>query len=98
MAGPSTPPVTSALPPGDRPDHLSDMSDDEAALAALGYKQEFKVKANYTDLHPDGDADTHDSANSPRGRHSQSVLRLWVCYRVLRRLCGTELAMVGQAC
>jgi hypothetical protein len=43
MAGPPTPPVTSALPAGDRADHLSDMSGDEAALAALGYKQEFKV-------------------------------------------------------
>lgn len=43
MAGPPTPPVTSALPTGDRPDHLGEMSEDEAALAALGYKQEFKV-------------------------------------------------------
>ncbi|KAK9414300.1 putative Amino-acid permease [Seiridium unicorne] len=42
MADPLTPPVTSALPPGDRPEHLSEMSEDEAALAALGYKQEFK--------------------------------------------------------
>ncbi|KAK6068599.1 amino acid permease [Seiridium cupressi] len=42
MADPPTPPVTSALPPGDRPEHLSEMSEDEAALAALGYKQEFK--------------------------------------------------------
>ncbi|KAK9776380.1 putative Amino-acid permease [Seiridium cardinale] len=42
MADPPTPPVTSTLPPGDRPEHLSEMSEDEAALAALGYKQEFK--------------------------------------------------------
>ncbi|KAI1843722.1 hypothetical protein JX266_010168 [Neoarthrinium moseri] len=44
MAGdpPPTPPVTSVLPAGDRPEHLEEMSEDEAALAALGYKQEFK--------------------------------------------------------
>ncbi|KAH8197855.1 hypothetical protein TruAng_008002 [Truncatella angustata] len=42
MADPPSPPVMSALPTGDRPDHLSDMSEDEAALAALGYKQEFR--------------------------------------------------------
>lgn len=42
MAEPHVPPVTSALPPGDQPDHLDEMSEDEAALAALGYKQEFK--------------------------------------------------------
>ncbi|KAM0813006.1 putative Amino-acid permease [Seiridium cardinale] len=42
MADPPTPLVTSTLPPGDRPEHLSEMSEDEAALAALGYKQEFK--------------------------------------------------------
>lgn len=36
------PPVTSVLPEGDLPDGLADLSDDEAALAALGYKQEFK--------------------------------------------------------
>ncbi|KAH6643310.1 amino acid permease-domain-containing protein [Truncatella angustata] len=44
MADPPSPPVMSALPTGDRPDHLSDMSEDEAALAALGYKQEFRVR------------------------------------------------------
>ena len=44
MAEPHVPPVTSALPPGDQPDHLDEMSEDEAALAALGYKQEFKVR------------------------------------------------------
>lgn len=36
------PAVTSALAPGDQPDHIDEMSEDEAALAALGYKQEFK--------------------------------------------------------
>ncbi|TGJ80569.1 hypothetical protein E0Z10_g8205 [Xylaria hypoxylon] len=36
------PPVTTVFGPGDVPDHISDMSDDEAALATLGYKQEFK--------------------------------------------------------
>lgn len=36
------PPVTSMLTSGDVPDHLAEMSADEAALAALGYKQEFK--------------------------------------------------------
>jgi amino acid transporter len=36
------PPVTSMLTTGDVPDHLEEMSADEAALAALGYKQEFK--------------------------------------------------------
>ncbi|KAH9895491.1 amino acid transporter [Xylariomycetidae sp. FL2044] len=36
------PPVTSVFAPGDVPDQLSEMSDDEAALAALGYKQEFR--------------------------------------------------------
>jgi hypothetical protein len=35
-------PVTTALAEGDIPAHISEMSDDEAALAALGYKQEFK--------------------------------------------------------
>ncbi|CAJ2504102.1 Uu.00g114960.m01.CDS01 [Anthostomella pinea] len=34
------PPVTTVLP--DVPDEIAEMSDDEAALAALGYKQEFK--------------------------------------------------------
>ncbi|GAW16423.1 hypothetical protein ANO14919_058500 [Xylariales sp. No.14919] len=36
------PPVTTVFAAGDMPDHLADMSDDEAALATLGYKQEFK--------------------------------------------------------
>ncbi|KAI0597215.1 amino acid transporter-like protein [Biscogniauxia sp. FL1348] len=36
------PPVTSVFVEGDVPDHLDEMSEDEAALAALGYKQEFK--------------------------------------------------------
>ncbi|KAI1742006.1 amino acid permease-domain-containing protein [Xylaria scruposa] len=34
--------VTTVFADGDVPDHLADMSGDEAALAALGYKQEFK--------------------------------------------------------
>ncbi|KAI1755662.1 amino acid permease-domain-containing protein [Xylaria castorea] len=34
--------VTTVFADGDAPDHLADMSGDEAALAALGYKQEFK--------------------------------------------------------
>ncbi|KAI6089092.1 amino acid transporter [Hypoxylon rubiginosum] len=36
------PPVTTVFADGDIPDHLTEMSEDEAALAALGYKQEFK--------------------------------------------------------
>ncbi|KAI1337186.1 amino acid transporter [Xylariaceae sp. FL0016] len=36
------PPVTTVLKGGDVPDHVDEMSEDEAALAALGYKQEFK--------------------------------------------------------
>jgi hypothetical protein len=36
------PPVTSVLKNGDVPENLEALSDDEAALAALGYKQEFK--------------------------------------------------------
>ncbi len=36
------PPVTTVFADGDVPDHLADMSDDEAALASLGYQQEFK--------------------------------------------------------
>lgn len=36
------PPVTSVLSEGDLPEGLTDLSDDEAALASLGYKQEFK--------------------------------------------------------
>ncbi len=36
------PPVTSVLDNGDVPDNLAAMSDDEATLATLGYKQEFK--------------------------------------------------------
>ncbi|KAI5457082.1 amino acid/polyamine transporter I [Mariannaea sp. PMI_226] len=36
------PAVTSMLGNGDVPDHYEEMSADEAALAALGYKQEFK--------------------------------------------------------
>ncbi|KAI1493323.1 amino acid transporter-like protein [Biscogniauxia mediterranea] len=36
------PPVTTVFVEGDIPDHLAEMSEDEAALAALGYKQEFK--------------------------------------------------------
>jgi hypothetical protein len=40
----SQPPrVTSVFARGEMPDHLSEMSEDEAALAGLGYKQEFKV-------------------------------------------------------
>ncbi|KAH8895301.1 amino acid permease [Thozetella sp. PMI_491] len=39
---PRHPPVTSVFAQGDVPDHLENMSDDEAALAALGYRQEFK--------------------------------------------------------
>ncbi|KAI0124689.1 amino acid permease [Xylariales sp. AK1849] len=44
MAGDETsePPVTSVFASADRPDHLEELSEDEAALAALGYKQEFK--------------------------------------------------------
>ncbi|KAI0400926.1 amino acid permease-domain-containing protein [Xylaria palmicola] len=34
--------VTTVFADGDVPDHLAEMSDDEAALASLGYKQEFK--------------------------------------------------------
>ncbi|KAI0863488.1 amino acid permease-domain-containing protein [Xylaria cubensis] len=34
--------VTTVFADGDVPDHLTDLSGDEAALAALGYKQEFK--------------------------------------------------------
>ncbi|KAI0897572.1 amino acid transporter [Annulohypoxylon nitens] len=36
------PAVTTVFADGDVPDHLAEMSEDEAALAALGYKQEFK--------------------------------------------------------
>ncbi|RYP50647.1 hypothetical protein DL768_003866 [Monosporascus sp. mg162] len=36
------PAVTTVLAEGDVPDHLQEMSEDEAALAALGYRQEFK--------------------------------------------------------
>ncbi|KAI0203230.1 amino acid permease [Astrocystis sublimbata] len=36
------PHVTTVLSNGDVPDHLAEMSGDAAALAALGYKQEFK--------------------------------------------------------
>ncbi|KAI1760742.1 amino acid transporter [Hypoxylon sp. FL1150] len=36
------PPATTVFADGDVPDHLTEMSEDEAALAALGYKQEFK--------------------------------------------------------
>lgn len=34
--------VTSVLQDGDVPDNLRDMSADDAALASLGYKQEFR--------------------------------------------------------
>ncbi|KAI2615052.1 amino acid transporter [Hypoxylon sp. NC1633] len=34
--------VTTVFSDGDLPDYIAEMSDDEAALAALGYKQEFK--------------------------------------------------------
>ncbi|KAL7621465.1 GABA/polyamine transporter [Parahypoxylon ruwenzoriense] len=37
-----TPAVTTVFADGDVPDHIAEMSEDEAALAALGYKQEFK--------------------------------------------------------
>ncbi|KAI1077513.1 amino acid transporter [Whalleya microplaca] len=37
-----TPAVTTVFQEDDVPDHLAEMSADEAALAALGYKQEFK--------------------------------------------------------
>lgn len=47
MAATATPAVASALPPDDLPDHLAEMSEDEAALAALGYKQEFKVRYKF---------------------------------------------------
>jgi hypothetical protein len=40
--GAGVPPVTTVFADGDLPDHIAEMSDDEAALAALGYKQEFK--------------------------------------------------------
>ncbi|KAI0428385.1 amino acid permease-domain-containing protein [Xylaria sp. FL1042] len=36
------PPVTTVFSDGDIPDHLAEMSDDEAGLASLGYRQEFK--------------------------------------------------------
>ncbi|KAI1391987.1 amino acid transporter [Hypoxylon trugodes] len=36
------PPVTTVFADDDMPDHIAEMSEDEAALAALGYKQEFK--------------------------------------------------------
>lgn len=36
------PPEPTVFADGDVPDHLADMSGDEAALASLGYKQEFK--------------------------------------------------------
>ncbi|KAK7962539.1 uncharacterized protein PG986_003364 [Apiospora aurea] len=42
IEGSHPPPVTTVLSNGDIPDHLAEMSEDEAALAALGYKQEFK--------------------------------------------------------
>ncbi|KAF2965581.1 hypothetical protein GQX73_g7991 [Xylaria multiplex] len=38
----AVPPVTTVFAAGDVPDHIANMSDDEAALATLGYKQEFK--------------------------------------------------------
>ncbi|KAI0837898.1 amino acid transporter [Hypoxylon sp. FL0890] len=37
-----TPAVTTVFAEDDIPDHIVEMSEDEAALAALGYKQEFK--------------------------------------------------------
>ncbi|KAI0018844.1 amino acid transporter [Xylariomycetidae sp. FL0641] len=40
--GHEEPAVTTVLANGDVPDQFDQMSDDEAALAALGYKQEFK--------------------------------------------------------
>ncbi|GAP86584.1 putative amino acid permease [Rosellinia necatrix] len=40
--GDGAPPATTIFADGDVPDHMTDMSADEAALAALGYKQEFK--------------------------------------------------------
>ncbi|KAI0878044.1 amino acid permease [Hypoxylon argillaceum] len=40
--GDGVPAVTTVFADGDIPEHLAEMSDDEAALAALGYKQEFK--------------------------------------------------------
>ncbi|KAI0805425.1 amino acid permease-domain-containing protein [Xylaria sp. FL0064] len=36
------PPVTTVFSDGDEPDSLAEMSEDEAGLASLGYKQEFK--------------------------------------------------------
>ncbi|OTA83310.1 hypothetical protein M434DRAFT_400711 [Hypoxylon sp. CO27-5] len=39
---PHTPAVTTVFAEGDVPDHIAEMSEDEAALATLGYKQEFK--------------------------------------------------------
>ncbi|KAI0522195.1 amino acid permease-domain-containing protein [Xylaria bambusicola] len=40
--GEHAPAVTTVFADGDVPDNISGMSEDEAALAALGYKQEFK--------------------------------------------------------
>lgn len=40
------PPVTTVLSNEELPDNLTEMTDDEAGLAALGYKQEFKVTTN----------------------------------------------------
>ncbi|KAI1185250.1 amino acid permease [Nemania serpens] len=42
LYSPPLPDVTTVLANGDLPDNLADMSGDEAALAELGYKQEFK--------------------------------------------------------
>lgn len=42
QSGDVAPPVTTVLANGDVPDRMSELSGDEAALAALGYKQEFK--------------------------------------------------------
>ncbi len=44
--------VTTVLPDGDVPDQAREMSEDEAALAQLGYKQEFKREFSAVSISP----------------------------------------------
>ena len=45
-----TPAVTTIFADGDIPDHIAEMSEDEAVLASLGYKQEFKRDFGHLEL------------------------------------------------
>jgi hypothetical protein len=83
---PPMPHVTGALPDGDRPDHIDEMAADDATLAALGYKQEFKVRVAKPPSARLPRLTASYSASSLHGLPLPSASPSWVCCPVLPRL------------